>query len=151
MNRLLAALAWSGRDTMLSLFVLFPRDEPTSLSRPVGVSSPTTVRTYALEDLDARMPSVTCVEYDLTYSDPPPDLALVVRCWLQAAISAGALVAWFAFEGSFDFKHVLTPEIADQVYAVATPDGNQLALADEHREGPDWVASLEAVRRHSRL
>ena len=151
MSKLLAALSWSGRDTMLSLFVAFPHDGSAHLAAPVGASQPGAVRTYDLEDADDRLPSLSFVEYDLTYNAPPPDLELVVRGWLRAAISAGASLAWFAFEGSFDFEHLLTPDIADQIYAVATPDDESLALVDELREGADWVASLDAARRNSGL
>lgn len=145
MSKLLAALSWSGRDTMLSLFVAFPGD-PTHVLPPDRRSQPDAVRTYELEDLDGRLPGLSVVEYDLTFDAPPPDLEAVVRGWLQMAIAAGASLAWFAFEGSFDFEHLLTPDIADQIYAVATPEGEELALADDRREGPDWVRSLEAAR-----
>lgn len=151
MTKLLAALSWSGRDAMLSLFVAFPRNGATHLVAPDGVSQPGSVRTYDLEDSDERLPALSFVEFDLTYNDPPPDLDLVVHGWLQAAMSAGASLAWFAFEGSFDFEHLLTPDIADQIYAVATPDDEALALVDELREGPDWVALLDAVRRNAGL
>lgn len=151
MSRLLAALAWSGRDTMLSLFVAFPRDGSRRLLQPNGVSTPRTVRIYEMENLDDRLPRLSFVEYDLTYDDPPSDLDLVVRGWLQAAVSAGASLAWFGFEGSFDLEHLLSPEVADQVYAVATAEGEELALDDERREGPDWPVSLGAARRSSGL
>ena len=149
MSGLLDALSWSGRETVFSLFVAFARDESTRLSLQPDVGSrPDTVRTYELEEPVDRQFGLSFVEYDLTYNDPPPDLELVIRGWLQAATAAGALLAWFAFEGSFHFDHLLTPDIADQVYAIATPDGEELALVDEHREGPDWVASLVAARRN---
>lgn len=151
MSKLLDALSWSGRDTMLSLFVAFPRDGSAHLAAPVRASQPDAVRTYDLEDADDRLPSLSFVEYDLTYNDPPPDLELVVRGWLRAAISAEAPLAWFAFEGSFDFEHLLTPDVADQIYAVATRDDERLALVDELREGADWIASLDAARRNSGL
>lgn len=150
-SKLLAALSWSGRDLMLSLFVAFPHDRSAHLSVPKGASQPGAVRTYDLEDPDGLLPNLSCVEYDLTYKDPPPDLELAVCGWLRAAMSAGASIAWFAFEGSFDFEHLLTPDVADQVYAVATPEGMTLALEDKQREGSDWAASLEAARRRSGL
>lgn len=84
---------------------------------------------------------------DLIYNEPPSHLAEVVTAWLPQALAAGAKLAWFAFEGSFDFEHVLTADIADQVYAVATREGVELALADEQREGATWPATLEAARR----
>ena len=45
-SRLHTALAWSGRDTMLSLFVAFPRGEAAPLELPAGVSGRSTVLTY---------------------------------------------------------------------------------------------------------
>ena len=38
---------------------------------------------------------------------------------LRRAIECGAVVAWFGFEGSFDFDHLLTEGISAQVYAFA--------------------------------
>ncbi|WP_203656135.1 hypothetical protein [Demequina activiva] len=151
MSRLLSALAWSGRDTMLSLFVAFPRGGSSSLQPPESDSGPDALRFYELEDPENILPAFECVELDLIYNEPPLHLADVIAGWLQQALAAGAKLAWFAFEGSFDFEHVLTADIADQVYAVATRDGVELALADEQREGAAWPETLEAVRRRAGL
>jgi hypothetical protein len=151
MSQLLAALAWSGRGTMLSLFVAFPHGGPSSVLRPDVTPLPSAVRFYELEHFNNSLPGLAWVEFDLVYEEPPSNLATIITAWLQAALAAGAHLAWFAFEGSFDFEHILTADIADQVFAIATSDGVELALADEHREGAAWVVALETARRRSGL
>jgi hypothetical protein len=136
---------------MLSLFVAFRPGESSTVQQPGSDSGPIAVRSYELEDPDDILRALEFVELDLIYNEPPLDLAEVITAWLQEALTSGAKLAWFAFEGSFDFEHILTADIADQVYAVATGDGVELALADEQREGAAWTATLEAVRRRAGL
>lgn len=92
--------------------------------------------TTTLKDLDGHLSGRSCREYDLTYDVAPLDLEAVVRSWIASAMLAGADFAWFGFEGSFDFKHILTSDLADQVFAVGSPDATHLALDDDYREGP---------------
>lgn len=51
----------------------------------------------------------SCREYDLIYDEVPRDLDSILAARIAAAILAGADLAWFGFEGSFDFEHILTP------------------------------------------
>ena len=72
----------------------------------------------------------------------PADLESVITAWLGASIKAGAAVAWFAFEGSFDFGHILTADVASQVYAVGDERGYELALDADVRHSRGWAREL---------
>jgi hypothetical protein len=65
---------------------------------------------------------------------------------LHEAIGQGAIVAWFAFEGSFDFECLLTPEIAAQVYAVADNAGVAIS-SDAQLESEGWRARVAEARQ----
>lgn len=127
MGTIADALAWSGTDATLSMFVVSKGrlllDPATLVLEPVPIRT----GTYALEDVDHVLRDRSVVEYDLVFAEVPPDLdVLVTRC-LRAARDSGAEVAWFGFEGSFHFDHLLKPEIANQIYAVMDAEGVALA------------------------
>ena len=62
-------------------------------------------------------------------------------------MTQGVVVAWFGFEGSFDFEHILHPDIVSHVYAVAAGEAVRLALDDEYRASDDWRRLLTELRR----
>jgi len=135
-----------GPDAVLSLFLV---GDAESVSRPPRVSGPVPpreARSYHLDDPDRRLGSRAAYEHDLIFDRVPGDLELVVASCLRSAIDGGAQVAWFAFEGSFHFDHLLARDIAPQVYAVADRDGIHLALDDALRTGQTWAMEVEAVR-----
>jgi hypothetical protein len=150
MTRVLDAIAWSGSGISLSLFAVFPVLPPPSWDPNVGSASPR-VRMLVLDD-DARvLPSGAVVEYDLGFAGVPSDLANYLRECLKRVLRAGARVAWFGFEGSFDCEHVLTEDIADQIYAVGTATGQLwLALDDATILSPEWRESLALLRSQLR-
>lgn len=90
-------------------------------------------------------------ELDLLYDDVPEPLVDCVTSWLRAAVDAGAELAWFAFEGSFHFDHLLAPDLARQVFGIADPGEIALGIDDHYRNGPDWVAVIDRFRRAARL
>jgi hypothetical protein len=146
MSRLEEAVSWSGRDVILILFVVWPSDPGASVPTHGSGTGPIAVRAYGLEDPERRLGTREMYEYDLVFDRVPEDLREVVSSWLTAVLAEGAEAAWFAFEGSFDFEHLLTNDVAGQVFAVADVGTLLLALDDEQREGPGWAQSLSAVR-----
>jgi hypothetical protein len=145
-SRLTDALSWSGRDVTLIIFALW-RSDPGVVHPPDGAhTSPTRVRTYHMDDPDQYSIPLRCREYDLVFNQLPGDIPEIVTSWLAAMLRSGAEVAWFAFEGSFDFKHLLTADIANQVFAVADSAGISLALSDEYRESMTWADSVVAIK-----
>lgn len=145
MDRLRSAVAWSGTDVTLSMFVV-SRHPAVTLPEPVGTARPHHVRTYELEDEDDVLGGRGVHEYDLVWQDIPAGLHQIVTAWLVAALEHGAVVAWFGFEGSFDFDHLLHPDIAGQIYAVAVGESVKLALDDEYRLSDDWRDLLAELR-----
>jgi hypothetical protein len=145
-SRLTDALSWSGRDVTLILFAVFPGHAELDIARPMNAPEPEAIRTYHLEDLDACLGGRECHEYDLVYERVPSRLDSVVVSWIEAALAAGADFAWFGYEGSFDFDHILTEDIANQIFAVGSSQGIDLALDDDYRDSPGWVARLVGRR-----
>jgi hypothetical protein len=141
-----AALSWSGFEVTLSLFVVWAGDK-SELVPPSTSTTPRLVRGYDLVDEGGLLDGRATSEFDLVFDSAPADLNQVVEAWLTTAIRAGGLLAWFGFEGSFSFEHLLTADVADQVYGIAAPDLIALATDDSHRMSDGWATELAAARR----
>lgn len=148
MERLRAALTWSGTDVTLSMFVVTPHSATAPLDFS-GAHAPARLRSYELDDEAGILRGRHLYEYDLVWTDFPPDLDKLVTDCLVSALSQGADIAWFGFEGSFDFEYLLHPEIASQVYAVAAGEAVRLALDDDYRASEDWRRLLAGLRDHA--
>lgn len=146
MGTIYDALAWSGSGATLSMFVVARAQEAPSLDLVSARSSPTRVRAYRLDDDAGILGGFAVFEYDAQFADVPEDLEAYLKSCLRDAIRHGAIVAWFAFEGSFDFECLLTPEIAAQVYAVADDDGVAIAT-DAQLESEGWRARVAEARQ----
>lgn len=101
-----------------------------SPGRPVS-TQPRGAQTYRLDDVDMRLRGCMCFEYDLSFDGVPANLQSGVVAWPDAAVEADAAVCWFAFEGSLNFDHVLTAEVASQIFALGSRYGIELALDDQ--------------------
>jgi hypothetical protein len=134
------SLAWAGSDVTLSMFTVSDAKNEPELDLSVE-PSPIAVRRYALEDEDRVLSGQSVVEYDLVFRDVPSDLNGVIRQCFRVACSAGVRVAWFGFEGSFDFQFLLTKEIANQIYAVSDSHGVSIA-SDEMLSSESWEARV---------
>ena len=146
-DRLRSAVCWSGTDVTLSMFLVSRTPEVPALT-PLGMSTAGRLRAYELEDETGVLGGLHVYEFDFVFQEFPPDLDHFVTESLVAALKEGALVAWFGFEGSFDFEYLLHPEIARQVYAIAIGEVLRLALEDEYRSSPDWQQLLSRLRKH---
>jgi hypothetical protein len=126
MSTIADALTWDGSKATLSLFVVGPQTleagEPDLQGLPAF-----RLRRYLLDDVLGVLPGGALVEYDFLFEVLPRDLCGCLEMLLTWAMSSGAVVAWFGFEGSFHFDHLLSADIADQVYAVADEEGISLA------------------------
>jgi hypothetical protein len=146
-KKLLEAVSWSGSDVVLSLFEVGSID---SISRPpvlAGEAGAVTVVSFYLEDPDRDLGAAREVyEHDLTFAAVPDGFQTLVRRLLEAAIDGGAEVAWFGFEGSFSFEHLLTRDVASMVYGVADGAGVQLAFDDARRESSEWESQIALYR-----
>lgn len=141
------ALASSGSGADVSVFVALPTGTTPELDVTVGNDRPTP-SVYPLEQDEPRtLPDLDVVEVDAHFAVLPADLEAYVRTLLQRSLDLGAVVAWCAFEGSFHFDHLLTDDIARQVYGVATPTlGVRTALDDATLGSPAWAATVRDAR-----
>lgn len=143
-DALVEALTWSVTAAELCLFTVSNAAKPLEPSG--GGTPPTEIRHYDLDAPDGAMDGLHVEEFDLVYPTVPDDLETVVESWLSGAVAAGAVVAWFGFEGSFHFDHLLTPDTARQIYGAADREEVHLALDDVRRQAADWAAKLTGLR-----
>ncbi|MCP4964922.1 MAG: hypothetical protein GY926_06765 [bacterium] len=145
MPKLEEMIAWSGSGATLSLFaVVAPAVELTPSMSAAGFI-PKEVRQYELEPLTGRAGHLV-VEHDALFDIVPSRLVEYLAGCLDQAVAGGAMVAWFGFEGSFHFDHLLTPDVADQVYGVA--DGSGVAVVSEADQLSDegWRSRVATAR-----
>ncbi|MBK8236405.1 MAG: hypothetical protein IPK74_12675 [Deltaproteobacteria bacterium] len=149
MGTIADAIAWSGSGATLSMFVVSKKSLLLDLAAPSLSSAMATIRTYALDDDENVLSGRTVVEYDLIYAEAPQDLETILTRCLCAAREAGADVAWFGFEGSFDFRHILSREIAEQIYAVVDCDGVSVA-SDATLSSLSWAERIDRAGKRAR-
>ncbi len=137
MGTIADALEWSGSGATLSMFVV--SNVPLLLEPAKFLLEPPPIRTrvYVLDDDDGVLPGRGVVEYDFCYTRVPRNLETLLTRSLHAARAAGADVAWFGFEGSFHFGHLLSPDIASQIYAIGDAEGLALAT-DASLSSNEW-------------
>jgi hypothetical protein len=111
-----------------------------------AVSVPSLIDRYQLFDEDECLPNRFLFETDATFETVPDDCDDHIRTALEHAIELGAEVAWFGFEGSFHFEHILTDDIANQIYGVADQTGISVAVADNKRQSEDWKQRIQLAR-----
>jgi hypothetical protein len=141
-----SAVSWSGTDVVLAMFVVSPRLAAPAPHHPL-THPPDRVRVYELEDVRGVLGEHRHLyEYDFVWREFPPGVDDLVSDYLVSALEDGAVIALFGFEGSFDFEYLLHPDVASQIYAVASNEGLHLAIDDEHRLSDEW----RDVLRHRR-
>lgn len=150
MDRLHRALTWSGKNAILSLFVITGADQAPPLTPPARYA-PEVLRTYRLEDAEGRLGERNLFEYDLIWEGLPERIAELVDAWIRSAIEQGADLAWFGFEGSFDFEHLFSRSVAPQIFAFGIASEVHSALEDAYRLSDRWAEKLEEVRNRLRL
>ena len=58
-------------------------------------------------------------------------------------------MAWFGFEGSFDFRYLLTAEISNQIYAVIDSEGVAIA-SDSMLSSNAWQGRVVRAGKRAR-
>lgn len=140
MGTIADAIAWSGSEAVLSMFVVSDSGALSDLALHLA-PAPVAVRRYLLEDERSVLGGRTVWEYDFVFPGVPEDLDRILTCCLEGARAAGALVAWFGFEGSFDYALLLSSEVASQVYAVSDSTGVSIA-SDDTLSSDEWKARV---------
>jgi len=148
MSRVTDALAWRGSGFIVSLFLVSRSAEPPDLDFVTSEVSLSSVRNYELERDDRDRDDPYVYEYDLYLEELPVNLEAFLSECLRRACEKG-LVAWLGFEGSFDFGHLLTAEVADQTYGVCVAGSlPAIAIDDDILTGTVWPLTLGDARRN---
>jgi hypothetical protein len=135
LSRVLDAIHWDGTTPMVSLFLVTSAEEAPDLTTAWGVDAPRQARAYRLEDdrPSATLPIVH--EYDFEFETLPAGLEHDLKSCLHAACQRAGSVAWLAFEGSFHFDHILTTDVADQIYGICAFGDSALVVLDDAPTG----------------
>jgi hypothetical protein len=141
------ALTWSGSGLTLSMFLVH-QSPVTECAMSHGSNRPKRVRRYELEDLDGVLRGRRVLEWDADFERMPARLDEYLTACLQEAREAGAEIAWFGFEGSFDFKFLLAGDIASQIYAVADDEGVSIAT-DAILRSDAWKSRVLRARQRT--
>jgi hypothetical protein len=124
------AISWSGV-AVVNLFVIGRDEEPMAESDfEVSGMRPDRVEVFPLRDDSVWDRTATVREYDLVFDDPSAELGAYVEACLRRAGSPADTVAWAAFEGSFHFGHLLTDDIADQIYGLCVNGRDPVVIRD---------------------
>ena len=131
---------------MVSLFVLVASEDRPDLRMTDGPAVPSAVRHYRLEDEGDVLRGLCLHEFDAMFDEVPAGLEAALLWLLAEALKGGGFVAWLGFEGSFDFGHLLTDDIATEVYGVGDQSGVDVALSAEQLRSQHWLRRVGAAR-----
>jgi hypothetical protein len=138
-------LTWLPSTAAVTLFVVMESRVAPPLSMANTSAQPDKVTIFPLEDELGVMGDRRVFSYDATFAEVPRALRDYLLACLDEARGLGAIVAWCAVEGSFHFEHLLTPDIAHMVYAVADEEGAEVSSGDA-LGAPTWAARLARAR-----
>lgn len=137
---------WSGSGVTLSMFLVLRSGVVPELELSFANCRPRDVSTYDLEDVANVLSGRRVLEYDARFDEVPADLEGYLYFCLCEAMMHCAEVAWFGFEGSFDFEFLLSPEIAPQIYAIADVEGIAIAT-DDRLSSTSWEELIVHARQ----
>lgn len=138
-------IAWSGSGAVLSLFMVVPPTVELELTMSAAGYVPNEVRRYEMESAGSTG-ELRIFEYDAHFDVVPAHLSAYLAACLDEALGCGAVVAWFGFEGSFHFDHLLTPSIAEQIYGVADASGIALVTEAVQLTDDGWRRRVATAR-----
>lgn len=141
------AIAWSGSATVL-VFVIGAGDTPLPREAfHVAGLVPDDFLPFPLESAPEPLERLGVVSYDLTFEDTALDLRDYTRACLERVCADGPAVAWAAYEGSFHYDHILTPDVAEQVYGYCVSGAGPVVEWDgDVLRGEDWKHRVAGVR-----
>jgi hypothetical protein len=88
----------------------------------------------------SRVRIVVVYEYDFDFDTLPVNLTSQPEACLSTACRNLGSVVWLAFEGSFHFDHLLTDDVAYQVYGLCAHGDVPLVVVEDE---PESKALLE--------
>ena len=147
-SRVPNALGWSGSGFTVSVFVATASLTALPLHFKTAAVRPSSIRAYFLEDEQRVLGELRTYEYDLHFAELPRELPSYLEECLRRACTGGAKLAWLAFEGSFSFDHLLTEDVADQIYGVCITDCEpRVVLDDATLDRAAWRSELAELRQ----
>lgn len=143
MSEIEEALTWVAERWLFSVFVFDPTRTLTAENLMASDIAPDEVRVYVMEAPPAITTDFTgIVEFDIYRSQLDGTAEETIIAISEVVIASGAEFFWFAFEGWFDFFGLLEPA---GTYAVRSPTGVSVAVADEDRRAATWKAELSRL------
>jgi hypothetical protein len=148
-NRINDAICWDGVYATLGMYVVY--NDPSrngALSFESGDISPVkAVKPFVLEDEAQILGGRTLVYYEVKLRAIPTDLQNYLQFCIRQAFQRRAVFLWFAFDGAFDFDHILTDDVANQIYCVVGPDEVFMAaLNDSLLLSDEWKSIISSKR-----
>jgi len=90
---------------------------------------------------------VSVVLFEILLSSVPTRLEEYLLHCLAKVLSEGAQFSWLAFDGAFDFDHLFTDDVVEQIYGFQFPDeAPRLSLEDVQLTSLEWRATIRKVR-----
>jgi hypothetical protein len=133
MSRVREALHWDGFSPRVSLFLVSRSDTEIDFLQ-AWQDRPRQVELYRLVD-DSDPGRIRVVhEYDFDFDTLPVNLTSQLEACMSTACRNPGSVAWLAFEGSFNFDHLLTDDVADQVYGLCAHGDVPLVVVEDEPE-----------------
>jgi hypothetical protein len=151
MGGVVDAIQWGGTGATVSLFVITSSADTPRVTMSHGAAVPNRVRHYGLVDDEAVLINQYVHEFDAEFLQVPSELESYLSTCLTEALEVGCVVAWLAFEGSFDFLHLLTDDIATEIYGVGDADGVMVVLSQEQIQSSDWLVRVRSARAMLRI
>ena len=132
MSSLKDAITWSGPAVVI-LFTIGRVESPLGDAEfDIAGMRPDEVERYEMSS-EPRERGAAVLEYDLTFGedrlDDPEFPGRLRECLRRAAAHADG-IAWLTFEGAFHFDHLLTDDIAGQVYGYCVAGGEPVVVWD---------------------
>jgi hypothetical protein len=140
------AIQWTGTSAIVSLFVVSRSAATPRVTMAHRTTTPSHLRSYQLIDEEVTLADQYIHEFDAEFDDVPTNLESYLHDCIAEALQAGGRVAWLGFEGSFDFHHLLTDDIATEIYGVGDVDGVAVVLSDDQIRSRDWLDRVRSAR-----
>ncbi len=143
-------ISWDGCYAEILLYALFVKDVDV-IEIDLALDGYTPVKPiipFELVDEIGRLNQSKLVLYSITLSDFPDSFdAYLKECFCRLS-QAGAIAFWAMFEGGFHFDHLLTSDIAKQIYGIGIGSTQtKLALSDDEITSATWEKDVGRFRK----
>lgn len=140
------AIQWTGTSAIVSLFVVSRSAASPRVTMVHRTTTPSDLRSYQLIDEEVALAGEYIHEFDAEFDHVPTELESYLHDCIAEALQAGGRVAWLGFEGSFDFHHLLTDDVATEIYGVGDVDGVAVVLSEDQIRSRDWLDRVRSAR-----